>query len=292
MSDSGFLNIVKPPGMTSHDVVAQVRRRFPRGTKVGHLGTLDPAAAGVLPLAVGLATKLIPLLPNLGSAMKSYMAHLQLGLGTSTDDLEGEVLSRAEEEKVAAITREQVEQALHPFRGKTLQVPPQVSAVRQDGKRAYERVRQGQKVTLKAREVTMEQLNLLDFEKGKGCLKVFMVCGSGTYVRSLARDLGEALGVGGTLAFLLRTHSGPFHLEGGISLEEFKADPTDRHLVSCAFPFSGLPLYEGERLRQRGQRVAADFPAGSLLLAPDGLLRCSESEPGVAVVEALFGRTI
>lgn len=289
MSHSGFLNILKPPGMTSHDVVAFVRKRYPRGTKVGHLGTLDPAAAGVLPLAVGRATKLIPLLPNLGSSMKSYLAHLQLGLSTSTDDLEGETLTRGDEAEIAAITREKVEQALHRFRGKSSQVPPQVSAVRQDGKRAYERVRQGQEVSLKAREVTVEQLDLLDFEEGRAFLKVFMVCGSGTYVRSLARDLGEVLGVGGALAFLLRTHSGPFHLEDGISLEEFADGPLDQHLMSCAFPFSGLPTYTGEPLLQRGQRVAGALPTSGLLLAPDGLLRCVDSEPGVAVVEALFG---
>ena len=124
MRKSGFLNIAKPPGMTSHDVVDRVRRRVPRKTKVGDLGTLDPAAGGVLPIAVGSATKLIPMLPDLGSSMKSYLAHIQLGVTTSTDDLEGETLSRDESDRARLLTSDDIEAELSHFRGDYMQVPP------------------------------------------------------------------------------------------------------------------------------------------------------------------------
>lgn len=239
MSFAGFLNVVKPPGMTSHDVVAVIRKQCPRKTKVGHLGTLDPAAAGVLPLAIGEATKLISTLPDLGGQMKGYLAHLQLGVTTSTDDLEGEVLSRSDPRAVAAIKAPELERHLQTFVGESRQVPPQVSAVRQAGKRAYERVRAGETVTLEARRVQIDELRFLGYDPIQSRLKIMLVCGSGTYVRSVARDLGERLGVGGALAFLLRTHSGPFHLQGSVSLEEIRSRGLEELLLPLDFPFVG-----------------------------------------------------
>lgn len=284
MSASGFLNVLKPPGMTSHDVVARVRRRFPRKTKVGHLGTLDPAAAGVLPIAVGGATRLIPLQPDLGGRMKSYLGHIQLGTVTSTDDLEGEVLRQAD---TRAITRAQVEDALQPFRGAIEQIPPQVSALRLDGQRAYERVRKGQVVELKARPVLVDELTLLDYSPETAVARVHLVCGSGTYVRSIARDLGEALGVGGTLAFLLRTHSGAFHLSQAVTLEELWQEG-EAALLPCSYPFTELPRAECEPLKQKGQLVQGEFARTGLYLAPQGLLRAEAGNSAQAVVVALF----
>lgn len=239
---SGFLNVLKPPGMTSHDVVGAVRRKLERKAKVGHLGTLDPAAAGVLPLAIGKATKLIPQLPNLGPDMKGYLGEVQLGVTTHTDDLEGEVLSRS---PVEDLTTEQLEAVLGGFRGEISQVPPQVSAIRKDGVRAYKRVLSGEQVELAARSVTIACLELRETNLEKGRFKIYVRCGSGTYIRSLARDIGERLGVGGALAFLLRTHSGPFHLEQAVSLEELLRDGLEAHLLDCDFPFKaeGEPVW-------------------------------------------------
>ena len=284
---AGFLNLLKPPGMTSHDVVDLVRRNIPNKMKVGHLGTLDPAAAGVLPLAVGGATKLIPLLPDLGGRMKGYLAHIKFGVTTTTDDLEGDLLEQAEPQMVAAVSKAAVERELARFRGQVSQVPPSVSAIRQDGKRAYERVRSGEEVELPPREVIIDKLQLLDFDLP--ILRVYMVCGSGTYVRSVARDLGEALGVGGALAFLLRTHSGPFHLEEAISLEEFLADSWDKHLLSSAYPFEPLPEAHLQQLPERkGDVVEGEFPTAGLWRTPVGLLRVESDNDRVARVEALF----
>lgn len=275
--------------MTSHDVVGAVRRRLPRKTKVGHLGTLDPAACGVLPVATGGATKLIPLLPDLGSRMKGYLGHLQLGVTTTTDDLEGEVLKRADPGAVRAVSLEQIETALSKYLGESSQTPPQVSAVRQDGKRAYERVRRGEVVVLKARIVHIDELRLLDYCQDSGRIKIFMACGSGTYVRSLARDLGEDLGVGGALAFLLRTHSGPFHLHQAVSLEEFYAGGWQHYLLDSHFPFAHLPkLTLPARVEQKGQRFRGKFEVQGLFRADGGLLRTLVDDPQTAVVEAML----
>lgn len=235
MNPEGFLNLIKPPGMTSHDVVSLVRRRIGRKTKVGHLGTLDPAAAGVLPLAVGRATKLIPKLPNLGEDMKGYLGQVQLGLTTTTDDLEGDVLTR---EDFRGVTIERLNQVFPHFRGVIQQVPPQVSALKKDGKRAYERVRAGERVVLEPREIRVGELTLREFEPAAGRFTIYVRCATGTYIRSLARDMGEMLKTGGALGFLLRTHSGPFHLEQAVSLEEFLTDGVETHLLDCRFPFS------------------------------------------------------
>lgn len=272
--------------MTSHDVVDLVRRKLPKKTKVGHLGTLDPAAAGVLPLAIGGATKLIPLVPNLGGRMKGYLARIKFGVETSTDDLEGDVLSEvliggSNEPDLSKVTEE-----LQAFLGAIQQVPPQVSAIRQDGKRAYERVRAGEDVELPPREVVIDKLELLSLESP--FLKLYMVCGSGTYVRSLARDLGRKLGLGGALAFLLRTHSGPFHLEQANSLEEFLSSPPTEHLLPSEFPFLELPKVEtNSPLGQKGQLVEGEFPHPGLLRASGGLVRL-QPDGRAAVVEALF----
>lgn len=285
MSLAGFLNLLKPPGMTSHDVVSRVRRAVGRKVKVGHLGTLDPAAAGVLPVAVGQATKLIPLVPDLGPSMKSYLGHLQLGVTTSTDDLEGEVLSRSD---FNGIAEEHLREALSPFVGAVQQVPPQVSAVRLDGVRAYERARKGQEVKLAARTVHIERAELLDYCAARGRLKLFLVCGSGTYVRSLARDLGEALGVGASLAYLLRTHSGPFHLRDSYTLEELAAGGPESCLLPCSYPFSHLLKVEvTEPISQKGQLLRGEFPDQAKFWCREALLRPG-SESGTAVVDALF----
>lgn len=213
----GFLVFDKPAGLTSHDVVARVRRAYGL-RRVGHGGTLDPAVTGVLPLALGPATRLLPYL----SGDKAYRGVVQLGLRTSTDDLEGEVLEQA---ALPALEAGDLLRALALFRGEILQVPPQVSAVHVDGRRAYARVRAGEALELTARPVVIHRLELLGWDPASGRLELEVDCSAGTYVRSLARDLGVALGCGGALARLRRTAALGFGLDQAIPLDRLATPP-------------------------------------------------------------------
>lgn len=207
----GFLVLDKPRGLTSHDCVNRVRRAFGL-RRVGHGGTLDPAVTGVLPIAVGSATRLLPYLPE----GKQYRGVIQLGLRTSSDDLEGEVIERT---PLPELDRQALDGALERFRGEILQAPPQVSAVHVRGERAHVRARRGEILELPPRPVQIERLELIDWDPHSGRLEIALACSAGTYVRSLARDLGEALGCGGALAELRRTSALGFALEQAIPWE-------------------------------------------------------------------------
>ncbi len=200
---TGFLDVLKPPGMTSHDVVAFVRRLV-GGGKVGHLGTLDPGAAGVLPLALGAATRTLEFLP---AARKAYRAEVTFGVETDTLDAQGQVLARR---PVEGLTLEALQAACSGYRGTVMQEPPRVSALRQGGRRSYDRARQGEDFQLPPRAAIYHGVRVLDLAGTVAMLDV--ECGPGTYVRALARDLGRDLGCGAMLSFLLRTRSGPFLL--------------------------------------------------------------------------------
>ncbi|MEU0096802.1 tRNA pseudouridine(55) synthase TruB [Kribbella sp. NPDC006257] len=204
----GFVVVDKPAGLTSHTVVARIRRLA--GTrKVGHAGTLDPMATGVLVVGLNRATRL---LGHLQLADKSYDATILLGASTSTDDAEGETVTAASPEALAAVTVERIEAAITGFRGEISQVPSAVSAIKVDGKRAYERVRAGEEVVLKSRSVTISRYDVLDVRRAADGISVDISvdCSSGTYIRALARDLGTELGVGGHLTALRRTRVGAF----------------------------------------------------------------------------------
>lgn len=222
----GFLNLLKPPAMTSHDAVAWLRRQLPRGTRVGHLGTLDPAATGVLPLAVGNATRWIQFLPP---ARKSYRAELTFGLTSDTLDAAGTILTRQ------PAPPQDVETLLARFRGPQMQVPPAYSALRVEGKRSYERARSGESVEHPPRPVEFYRLELVAQDWPRVWLD--MDCSPGTYVRSLARDLGEQAGCGALLSFLVRTASGPFRLEEAVTLEETPPFP----MTSLETALEGVP---------------------------------------------------
>lgn len=217
MDMHGFLDIDKPAGMTSHDVVARVRRLIGRGVKVGHAGTLDPAATGVLPVAVGYATRLIE---YLGDASKGYVGLVRLGLTTSTDDAEGEPIASA---PVPQLTDDQIEAAVAPLRGPIMQVPPMFSALHHQGQRLYDLARAGKSVDLAARPVQIEALEWS--RAGADSLEITVVCGKGTYIRALARDIGAALGCGAHLAALRRTFVGPFAIEAAVVLADLLAAP-------------------------------------------------------------------
>lgn len=283
---AGFLNVLKPPGMTSHDVVGQVRFRLPGRPKVGHLGTLDPAASGVLPVAVGAATRLIPLLPDYGPTMKGYLAELALGVATQSDDLEGEVLERSPLGELEGWPVSRWQEELSRFEGEIWQIPPQVSAVRKDGQRAYEAARQGKTLELAARRVQIARCQARAWCPDRGRLQLYLLCSSGTYVRSLARDLGQRLGVGGALAFLIRTQSGPFSLTQSLTLEELWQRGVGACLWPEQAPFLELPRLD-ERVPHKGALLRAAVQPGQRYLATNGLVLGLE-KPGEGRVEAVF----
>lgn len=207
----GLLIVDKPAGVTSHDIVARTRREF--GTRrVGHAGTLDPAATGVLVLGLGKATRLLTYLVG---DDKEYEATIRLGQATATDDAEGEVTATAGAAMLSAITDEQIADAVRGLTGNIMQRPSSVSAIKVDGERAYAKVRAGERVELPARPIAVHRFVIDNTERHPDAidLQVRVHVSSGTYVRALARDLGELLGVGGHLTSLRRTRSGRFSLD-------------------------------------------------------------------------------
>ena len=262
----GLLVVDKPAGWTSHDVVGRCRRLA--GTrKVGHAGTLDPMATGVLVLGVGRATRL---LGHLALTDKAYDATIRLGATTVTDDAEGEVVTTQD---ASAVSDEAVRAGLAALTGAISQVPSSVSAVKVDGVRSYARVRAGEQVELAARSVVVSRLDLLA-RRGDD-LDVAVECTSGTYVRALARDLGAALGVGAHLTALRRTRVGPFDLGAARTLEQHAEQlavvPLDA-AVASSFPRRELDADEAVALSY-GKRLAPTGVPGTLgAFAPDG--RC------------------
>ena len=210
----GFLNVYKERGMTSHDVINRLRKIS--GIKqIGHGGTLDPMAEGVMAVAIGKATRLLQFLND----DKTYLAQIRLGQTTDTDDVEGKTLTSTDD--VSHITREEVERVLSTFVGKQQQIPPVYSAIKKGGMKMYELARKGEAPDeLEARAVEMYKVELLSFDLPH--LSVRVACSKGTYIRSLARDVGRILGVGGCLSALLREQSGPFEVAQAKKLDELK----------------------------------------------------------------------
>ena len=266
----GLVVVDKPEGRTSHDVVGALRRLA--GTrKVGHAGTLDPMATGVLVLGVGRATRL---LHHLVLADKAYTATVRLGQATVSDDAAGEVLATA---SAAAVDEAALRAALVPLTGPIEQVPSAVSAIKVDGRRAYQRVRSGEAVSLPARPVTVSRLDAVAVRRCGEFLDVDLLveCSSGTYVRALARDLGAALGVGGHLTALRRTRVGPFGSEQARTLDELAAlaDPVTLPLaaaVRVAFAVREIDAAAARELSFGRSLPAAGLPGTYAALAPDG----------------------
>lgn len=215
---TGVLVVDKPAGMTSHDVVAVIRRAA-RQRRVGHTGTLDPGATGVLVLCLGRATRLVQYLQ---AGEKTYAAEVTFGMVTTTQDLSGEVI---EEHDAAGLDEAAVRDALDGFRGDIEQVPPMVSALKVDGERLHEKARRGEVVEREPRSVTIHELRLESFAPGeRATAGLTVTCSSGTYVRTLAHDLGRTLGVGAALAGLRRTANGPFTLVDAVPLGDLEDD--------------------------------------------------------------------
>jgi tRNA pseudouridine55 synthase len=211
---SGWLVVDKPAGVTSTAIVNKVRWAL-GAQKAGHAGTLDPAATGVLAVALGEATKTVPYITD---ALKCYRFMVRLGQATTTDDAEGAIIAQSD----ARPDTGQIEAALAPFRGEISQVPPQFSAVKVEGERAYDIARAGEEMELAARPLWVEKLVIIA-RPDPDHVELEMVCGKGGYVRSIARDLGAALGCHGHVAWLRRIWSGPFNAEDGITLEQIEA---------------------------------------------------------------------
>lgn len=298
IAPNGVLLVDKPRGLTSHDVVARVRRAA-NTRKVGHAGTLDPMATGLLIVGLGAATRL---LTHVVGVDKVYEATIRLGAATVTDDAEGDVIEEADAAAAGAVTDEAVAAGIRSLSGPLEQVPSSVSAIKVDGKRAYARARAGETVELAARPVTIHAFELNDVRRMPGLidLDVRVSCSSGTYIRALARDLGAALGIGGHLTALRRTAVGPFAVaeatpldaltSGETAVGDVLVTPTDA--ATRLVPRLDLDaqqavdLGHGKKLQlaQAGER---DLRAA---IAPDGRLVAlvSVSATGVVRVETGF----
>lgn len=230
IGQSGFLNVYKPRGITSHDVVA-ILRKITKIKQIGHTGTLDPFAQGVLPIAIGKATRLIEFLDD----NKEYLAEVSFGKSTDTYDCDGEVIFTADSE--IKITSQDVIVGLKSFEGEILQMPPIYSALKVKGKKLYEYARNGEEVKIEPRKIFIELIELKDFgediQNGEQKAKVLIKCSKGTYIRSIAHDLGQKLGVGAYLSELIRTQAGKFLLDRTVALDDIKTfEDVEKNLIS------------------------------------------------------------
>lgn len=237
----GIINILKPPGMSSHDVVSAVRKKT-RIKKVGHTGTLDPNAAGVLPICIGQATKVSNYLLE---DTKAYRGELTLGLTTDTQDMYGTIL----EEKPVDFSVEAIKEAILSFVGEYEQLPPMYSALKVKGKKLYEYAREGIELERESRRVTIYDINIVYIKDNKALFDV--ICSKGTYIRTLCHDIGLKLGCGGVMSFLIRTRSGVFKIEDAITLETLKEHHNPEELLKPAdYPLGYLPriqVHESQR---------------------------------------------
>ncbi|MEU8888963.1 tRNA pseudouridine(55) synthase TruB [Streptomyces sp. NPDC048442] len=290
----GLVIVDKPSGFTSHDVVAKMRG-IAKTRRVGHAGTLDPMATGVLVLGVEKATKL---LGHLALTEKEYLGTIRLGQDTLTDDAEGDIISSTD---ASGVTREGIDAGVAELSGAIMQVPSKVSAIKIDGKRSYKRAREGEDFEIPARPVTVSSFQVYDVrpavaENGTPVvdLVVSVVCSSGTYIRALARDLGAGLGVGGHLTALRRTRVGPYGLDGARTLEAHQEELTVMPIADAAA--AAFPRWDVDEKRaaliMNGVRI--DMPAHErnpvAVYGPDGrFLALVEEQRGKAKSLAVFG---
>ena len=274
MARPGILLVDKPGGITSHDVVSRARRAL--GTrKIGHAGTLDPMATGLLVLGVEGATRLLTYIVG---ADKTYEATILLGAATDSDDADGVEISRADAGTVAAVTDAAIHDGIAALTGEIDQVPSTVSAIKVDGRRAYDLARAGEKVELASRRVTVSRFDVRATRREQGAIELDVVvdCTSGTYIRALARDLGRALGVGGHLTSLRRTRIGAFDVAGAASVDEIADDALVEPATAAAVVMGALAvgadeardLRHGKRIDGGGRLTGAVAAA----IDPDGRL--------------------
>lgn len=288
LASSGIVIVDKPQGVTSHDVVARLRRIF--GTrKVGHAGTLDPMATGVLVAGIERGTKL---LAHLVAEDKVYEATIRLGAATSTDDAEGEVLATADP---SHLSDAQIADAITALTGEIMQVPASVSAIKIDGRRAHELARAGEDVAIPPRPVTVHAFDTLATRRGEFIdLDVRVHCSSGTYIRSLARDLGTALGVGGHLIALRRTRVGPFPIDRARTLDALAEDPSlsltmDEALVA-GWPVLQVTQQEYDALAMGKWLEPSGLHGAHAAQGPDGRVVALVKEQGKRLATTFVAR--
>lgn len=262
----GFLNIYKPKGLTSHDVVARLRK-ITKVRQIGHTGTLDPFATGVLPICIGKATRLIEYLDD----DKEYLATVQFGKNTATYDLEGEITATFDKK----VTEEDVKNALKDFEGEISQIPPIYSAIKVNGKKLYDYARQGQDIEIKPRKVTISKIELKEFDKTSQSAKITVACSKGTYIRSIAYDLGAKLGCGGYLTALERTKAGKFQVNTAIKLEDLtEVSQIVENLINpldmLNSPIHNLSENKRERVSHGMSICNSDFPDSDIVILSYG----------------------
>jgi tRNA pseudouridine55 synthase len=247
----GLLNINKPKGLTSRDVVNRVQR-IVRGVKVGHAGTLDPLATGVLVVGMGPATRLVEYVQRM---RKRYLGTFLLGRTSDTEDVEGDVVVL---DTPPRPTREQIEAVLPDFVGEISQLPPAFSALKVQGRRAYDLARRGEQVKLEPRSVAVHDVQLRRYDYPQLCLEI--ECGSGTYIRSLGRDLAEQLGTSAVMAALERTAIGDFRIERASTLDQINAETISQHLLPPRLAVAELPSVglNDEEIRRIGNGMTVD----------------------------------
>lgn len=257
----GFINIYKPKGKTSHDVVALLRR-ITKIKQIGHTGTLDPFAEGILPICIGKATRLIEYLDD----DKAYIGTVQLGKSTSTYDTEGEIVKTSDKK----ISKEEIEIALQQFRGKIQQLPPIYSAIKVNGKKLYEYARKGEDVEIKPRDVEIFKLEIVDFDEENQTVDLHIECSKGTYIRSIANDLGNVLGCYGHLIKLVRTKAGKFELANSFKLDELESKENVSNNMIYPLEYLDYPKYslnENEKQKvSNGMSINIDLSDGLCVL--------------------------
>lgn len=278
---NGILNIYKEAGFTSHDVVAKLRGIL-KQKKIGHTGTLDPDAEGVLPVCVGNATKLCGMLTE---KEKTYEAVLLLGQETDTQDLSGKVLRQTE----VAVSQEEVQEAILSFQGSYDQVPPMYSALKVNGKKLYELAREGKEVERKARRVFLGEISISQIELPEVAFTV--TCSSGTYIRTLCHDIGEKLGCGGCMKSLLRTRVDRFHVEDSLRLCEIEEKVAEDRILECLIPvdkmFEQYPRIQmresKDRLVYNGNSFASQSACNTVAAEKEGTQVCVYDSRGTFV---------
>lgn len=275
----GFLNVYKPVGKTSHDVVA-VLRRVTKIKQIGHTGTLDPFAEGVLPICIGKATRLIEYLND----EKAYAGTVLLGKSTTTYDIEGEVVNTSDK----TVSLDEIETALNKFKGDIEQLPPIYSAIKVQGKKLYEYAREGTEVKIEPRWVNIKEIKVLNFDKENRLLELYIACSKGTYIRSIANDLGEELGTYGHLVKLVRVQAGNFGVNDAIKLEELDSVEKVRENLISPLKYLDYQQYnlndeEFEKV-SHGNQIFAQQPLndGTIVLVRDSEL--------VAIAECSAGK--
>ena len=272
----GFLNVYKPKGKTSHDVVA-ILRRVTKIKQIGHTGTLDPFAEGVLPICIGKATRLIEYLND----DKAYIGTVQLGKSTTTYDLEGETVDVSD--KTPDI--EEIENELNNFRGNIEQLPPIYSAIKVNGKKLYEYARKGEEVEIKPRSVNINELKILNYDQENRILELYIKCSKGTYIRSIAHDLGKNLGCFGHLIKLVRVKAGDFEVENSIKLEDLTdIETVEKHLI---YPLEKLDYQTYELNTKELELVSHGMQIFARTSLQNGIVILTNNNKLIAIAEML-----